>query len=125
MPTLLFRYAVVGMIGTVVHIGSTMILVEFLMVNPVTASIIGFVLTVLLSFYLNSCWTFGVPASDASRLIKYATVSLLGLLLNTLIMYLTVEVFVLDYRVGLVLLVLIIPVHNFSWNYLWSFRGVG
>ena len=46
----------------------------------------------------------------------------MGLLVNTFIMYVTVDVWEWHYRVGLALVVVVIPLHNFTLNYYWSYR---
>jgi putative flippase GtrA len=58
----------------------------------------------------------------APGLARYTAVSVLGFVLNVAIMAIVTRVLALDYRIGLALVVLIIPVTNFTLNARWTFR---
>lgn len=116
------RYCVVGGIGTVIHFASTIALVELGGIDPVVASIIGFVAALLVSFALNRQWTFASRASITSSLARYVTVSIFGFVLNAGIMIAVTKWLGLSYLVGLALVVLIIPAVNFTLNARWTFR---
>lgn len=120
--SLLIRYGVVGLINTAVHFLTTIALVEIGDFNPVPASVAGFLLAVLVSFLLNSRWTFGQTDRMLERLLKFSAVSIFGMCLNTGVMYLAVETLNMHYLVGLLLVVFIVPPSNFLLNYFWSFR---
>lgn len=119
---LAFRYAVVGVLNTAAHFIMTALLVELGVLAPVPASAAGFSIAVLISFFLNRHWTFGTADKPMERLLKFAAVSLFGLFLNTLIMYLAVESLSLHYLWGLLLVVLVVPPSNFLLNLFWSFK---
>ena len=53
----ILKYGLVGVLGTVVHWGTLIALVEGLRVDPMLSSTAGFILTLILSFYLNLRWT--------------------------------------------------------------------
>ena len=116
------RYCVVGGLGTVVHFGTTMFLVEMLGIDAVLATVIGFLGALAVSFMLNRRWVFASRVAVASGLARYSLVSGLGFVLNVAIMALVTRVLELDYRIGLALVVLIIPVTNFTLNARWTFR---
>lgn len=116
------RYAVVGLAGTAIHSLTTISLVELDLVAPTLASALGFLVTLAVSFYLNSRWTFGAGGDSAYVLVKYCLVSCSGLLLNTVIMYSSTVLLDMHYLLGLTLVVLIIPPTNFLLNLLWAFR---
>jgi putative flippase GtrA len=117
-----FRYAVVGVIGTFTHLGILAFLVETLHHNPIVSSTIGFLVTVIISYYLNYKWTFSSKGKHLVVLPRYITVSLIGLSLNTGIMYLIVNVFSLWYGFGQMISIVLIPLSNFFLNSNWSFR---
>lgn len=116
------RYCVVGGLGTVVHFGTTMLLVELWRVDAVAATVIGFLCALAVSFALNRSWVFASSVAVAPGLARYTAVSVLGFVLNVAIMFVVTRVLGLDYRIGLVLVVLIIPVTNFTLNARWTFR---
>jgi putative flippase GtrA len=116
------RYCVVGGLGTVVHFGTTMVLVERFRVDAVIATIVGFLCALAVSFALNRTWVFGSSVAVAPGFARYTVVSVLGFVLNVAIMATVTRVLALDYRIGLLLVVLIIPVTNFTLNARWTFR---
>jgi putative flippase GtrA len=116
------KYFIVGIIGTVTHLSVLIVLVEFFKYNYILGSTIGFVLTVVISYYLNYIWTFRSREKHTKSLPRYIIVSIIGLCLNTCIMFLAVNVFGLWYLIGQAITVLIIPVTNFILNSYWSFK---
>lgn len=117
------RYCAVGGLGTLIHFGTTLILVERFGIDPVPATIAGFVGALVVSFLLNRGWVFASTVAAAPGLARYTAVSVLGFLLNVAIMVVVTRVLVLDYRIGLALVVLIVPATNFALNSRWTFRS--
>jgi putative flippase GtrA len=116
-----FRYAVVGVIGTIAHFATTIALVEAASANPVVASVIGFLVALAISFMLSRRWVFASAAPVARTFPRYVFVSVAGLILNAAIMHLTVDVARVSYLWGLCMVVLIVPVFNFTLNRTWTF----
>ncbi|WP_163859754.1 GtrA family protein [Paenibacillus elgii] len=119
---LLFRYGIVGLLGTALHFAALFVLVEAAKLHPVLASALGFVLVLLVSYALNRRWTFQASASGWKPLAKYTVVSVTGLLLNIGLMYLAVDRLHWHYAVGQCLVVVAVPISNFLFNYYWTFR---
>lgn len=116
-------YGVVGVIGTIVHFATLVILVEVFGRDPISSSLIGFILTVIISYILNKTYTFQVKnKKDTILFLKYAAVSVTGFVMNYLIMYLTVEIFTIHYAIGQTIVVVCIPVTNFLLNNYWAFK---
>lgn len=118
----LVRYGLVGMLGASIHFGTLILLVRAGM-PPVPASVMGFVLTVLVSYLLNYYWTFEAKRVHRSSLPRYVVITVSGLILNASVMYLTVEVWEWDYRLGQTVAVILIPLSNFLLSSVWAFRG--
>ncbi|MDX1734088.1 MAG: GtrA family protein [Halioglobus sp.] len=119
---LALRFGVVGVLNTLVHVCTTVLLVEGLEVHPVPASVAGFVLAVIVSFLLNTFWTFRQADELARRFLRFFVVSVSAMLLNTLIMYVAVEWLHWHYLLGLLVVLLVVPPYNFFLNLLWSYR---
>jgi len=117
-----FRYGLVGVTGTVVHMGTLVVLVEIFLIKPLFASTTGFILALMTSYILNRTWTFKVKKKNSKYFIKYAMVSLLGLLLNNFIMYITVYLFKWWYLLGQMSVITIVPVINFILNNFYTFN---
>lgn len=123
MKIKLIKYGIVGVGGTFIHIGILTLFVEYFLCDPVISSTIGFIATVIFSYYLNYNWTFKSNKKHSVAFPRYALVSLSGLLLNTLIMFISVNVMFLWYGIGQLIAIILIPISNFTFNFYWSFRG--
>ena len=119
----MMRYAVVGVIGTAIHFGVLAVLVELAALDAVLASAAGFLVTLMVSYVLNHRWTFESSAPHGATFGRYAAVSLLGLGLNSMIMYLAVNIFGLWYILAQALVVIVVPAVNYTLNRSWTFRS--
>ncbi|WP_374019214.1 GtrA family protein [Paenibacillus thiaminolyticus] len=117
----MMKYGVVGVLGTLLHVGVLVLLVEWLGLNPIISSAIGFLLVLIVSYILNLLWTFGETRGGRSAFIKYAVVSSVGLLMNTGVMYVAVEWMRWPYVLGQLLVIFVVPPINFLLNYYWTF----
>ena len=52
------RYAIVGLLGAAVHISILTILVEWAHWDPIVSSVAGFLVVLMLSYWLNVKWSF-------------------------------------------------------------------
>lgn len=120
----ILKYGVVGVLGTLVHIGLLAFMVETFDLNPIAGSIIGFVGALLSSYFLNYYWTFSSTDAHLSSFLRYFLVSLTGLGLNTILMYGTVSILGWWYIYGQLTVVLVVPVTNYALNRFWTFREV-
>lgn len=59
-PTLIsfIQYGIIGIIGTIVHTIVLTACVELFGVIPVVSTILGFLCSLIISYILNSMWTF-------------------------------------------------------------------
>jgi putative flippase GtrA len=118
------RYVVVGLLGAVAHVSTLTLLVEQFRVNPIVGSIAGFLVALSLSYWLNARWTFDhVSKQHRQAIIRYTTVSVVGLCLNTLIMFCLINWFGVWYLIGQLIAAIVVPLHNFALNYYWTFNG--
>lgn len=84
----LCRFGMVGSIGMAVDFGTTWVFREKVKINEYVANAIGFSLAVVNNFILNKYFTFQENTSVTSRqFFLYTMVSLAGLGLNTLFLY--------------------------------------
>lgn len=117
------RYLVVGSVAFVVDFGVTWSLA--LVFPLLVANTFGFMIANLANFLLAHRWVFGAPFEKASMLAAYLAVlgvSLIGLVLNDLLVWLTVE------RIGMALIAgkVIAAIAGLVWNYaariIWIYR---
>jgi len=113
----------VGIIGTLAHYFTLIGLVEIVSLKAVLASVIGFIVGAMVNYFLNYYITFKSTKSHHEAIIKFFTVALIGLILNTLIMALATEVFALYYLLAQVISTGLVLLWNFTGNRLWTFWG--
>lgn len=116
------RYAAVGLLGTMLHFIGVIFFVEFIHLDPVFGSTLGFLLVLAVSYILNRTWTFRSKDTGLRQFLIYTLVSLTGLGLNSAIMFITVHLLKWNYLYGQCLVVLVVPVTNFILNRTWTFR---
>jgi len=117
-----FRYAVVGVIGTALHFGTLYALVEGLGMEPVSASAMGFLVALVSSYVLNRHWTFEHRSPAQGAFLRYTAVSIVGLALNTLIMFVGTHLLDFPYMLVQLTVVFVVPAVNYLANHLWAFR---
>lgn len=119
------KYALVGLLGAGIHFFSVVVLVEKIRVNPLISSVIGFVFSLIFSFFLNFFWTFKIKSNKTmlSTSIKYTIVSLSGLILNLLIMYIMNDLLGIWYIYAQLTSTVLVPVNNFILNRAWAFKN--
>jgi putative flippase GtrA len=118
-----FKFGIVGLLGMVVDFGITFLLKEKVRINRYVANALGFSCAVLSNFTLNRAWTFGSHAANVEgQLLRFLLVSLVGLGLNTLIIFLLTRRG-LNFYLGKALAILIVFVWNYSANAYFTFGG--
>lgn len=116
------RYNLVGLLGTSLYLCILFFLVHGLHYPAVISSIIAFIINVLFNFVLSFYWVFRGKTIRAP-LLRFILVSLLGLTINTSIMYMVVHILYWPYYLGVVLAAFIVPLSNFLLHHFWSFRA--
>lgn len=116
------RYGIVGLLGTVVHTLVLAISVEYFHFAPVFGTMLGFVFSLLLSYYLNAKWTFRNNHKNKKSFIKYTITCLLGLSINVCIMFVIVNLLGYWYVLGQIVAILIVPLFNYTISRYWVFN---
>ena len=114
------RFGLVGVANTAVHAGIVIALMELLAPPAFIANGIAFCFANVMSYLLNSRFTFRIPASLLGYR-RFLAVSLVSLGL-TLLITSVVEYLGLHYAVGLVMAIFVVPVLNYLVMKLWAFK---
>ncbi len=118
-----FKYCVVGTLGTAVDVGALYLLVEYARLPLLLATTIAFILAVTHNFLLNKIWTFQNKSQNFRKLyIKFLIISIIGLALTNLFMYLFVILAGIWYIFAKLLTSLIVLTWNFLGNKYWTFK---
>lgn len=117
------KYAIVGLSGTLIDLVSLYLLVEFFFLPVLLAASLAFILAVINNFILNKFWTFRHPSKNYKKLfIKFLIVSLVGLGLTLLSMYLLVYLLAIWYIAAKIITSVLVVAWNFLANRLWTFK---
>ena len=115
-------FAGVGVIGTAGQYLILFGLVNFLKINPVCASNVGFLAGAFINYLLNYKITFKSSKNHRKSAVKFAIIALIGLFLNSTLMGLMINFFNLYYMVAQLLATGVVLLWNFTGNKLWVFK---
>ena len=115
-------FTAIGAVGTAAHYAILVALVHMLAADPVAASIGGFVAGAFVNYFANYHVTFQSKKRHEEAFIKFLSVALLGLGLNTLIMAFATNLVGLHYLISQVIATGMVLVWNFVGNRFWTFR---
>lgn len=119
----IIRYGLVGLLGTALHFAGVIFFVEAVRLDPVMGSGLGFLLVLVVSYFLNRTWTFRSKSKGARQFFFYTLVSLFGLALNSAIMFFSVHILQWNYLYGQGMVVAVVPASNYILNRFWTFRA--
>ncbi|NDV46481.1 GtrA family protein [Paludibacter sp. 221] len=116
------KFCVVGFSGMIVDFGVTWILKEKMKLNRYIANSCGFVLAASSNYMLNRIWTFESRNPEiATEYLSFFIISLIGLGLNNLILWLFSDKLKLNFYLSKVLATGVVTLWNFGMNFLFTF----
>ena len=116
------RFALVGIFGTAAHYVVLVSLVEVYGIPVLIATTAGFLSGALVNYMLNRRFTFASDAKHAIALPKFLTVSVLGALINWLVVAWLLGHLNIHYIVVQLFATAAVLIWNFTANNIWTFR---
>lgn len=117
-----FRFAIVGVSGTLIDFGITYMSKEIFKTSKYLANALGFFIAASSNYYLNRIWTFGShDANMGTEYIRFFIVALIGLAINTGIIYIVHQRMKHNFYVGKVVATGIVLFWNFIGNAIFTF----
>lgn len=116
------KFAVVGLSGVFVDFGFTWLCKEKIGIQKYVSNGIGFTIAASTNYILNRIWTF--QSTDPEIAIQYAkflVISLIGLGINTLILWLLVQKSKMNFYVAKLFAIGVVTIWNFLANLLYTF----
>ena len=125
MPSVInkfFKFAGCGIVATFTQYLILIILVRTISLNPILASAIGFIIAALINYSLNYHLTFCCKKSHVPTVVKFFVTALIGIILNTFVLSLTIARLHFYYLWAQVIATFFVLFWNFTCNSLWTFR---
>ena len=119
------RFCVVGVSGTVIDFGLTWLCKEKFHIPKFIANAIGFVVAATSNYFLNRIWTWQSTNEQVGvEYVKFFTVSLIGLGLNTLILYIVHDKLKFGFYISKVFATGVVMLWNFFANNFFTFAAL-
>lgn len=120
------KFGVVGIAATITHVVAFIVWIELYGMAPLWANAAAFCVAVTVGFIGHFFWTFREHYVDESggwraALLKFIVVSLVGLGLNSLAVYLVVNILFMSYWYAIILIVTAVPAGVFLMSKFWAF----
>lgn len=112
------RFRLSGVVATLVYFLLTNLLVLAAGMPPTPASVCAYLLSLGVSYLLQSRFTFRMWAASVDQMTRFVITSLAGLVFAWCVMAITVDVLAWPYLAGAAVICVLIPVENF-----FIFRG--
>ena len=110
----ILKFGVVGGTAFVIDYGIFTILSQFLNIHYLIASIISFSISVIYNYILSIKWVFDVRKKQTTKeFIIFIVLSVIGLGLNSLIMYASVDLMRIHEMISKIIATAIVMVYNF------------
>lgn len=110
----ILKFGVVGGLAFVIDYALLYLLTEFLNIHYLVSSIISFSVSVIFNYILSIKWVFDVnKKQDVKEFIIFIVLSIIGLVINSLIMYIMVDLMNVYYMVSKIVATAVVMVYNF------------
>ena len=123
IPSRFFHFAGVGAISAVGHYGLLIALVEAYSVAAVPASAAGALLGAIVNYSLNYRYTFRSTVPHGPAIGKFAIVATTGLILNSVFMWIGVDLLGIHYLLAQVITTALVLVWSYCGNRFWTFNA--
>lgn len=121
MAPRLVRYGFAGGLSFLTHLIVLVALVEAGDIDPVLATMCGFLASVVVSYLLQHWWVFLADVPMREAFPRFLLVTAVGLAINSLIMGLGIRVANLHYLLVQIVAFVAVPVSNYLLNRSWTF----
>jgi putative flippase GtrA len=116
------KFCIVGTSGMIIDFGTTWSLKERVKINKYLANSTGFMFAATSNYLFNRFWTFqSVNSHVAREYISFMVISLIGLGINNLVLYLVTEKIKLNFYLSKLFAIGVVTIWNFIMNYLITF----
>ena len=109
------RFSIVGGVATLIDFLVLYILKEFVGFSPLLANTLSFTVSVIYNYIASVKWVFKVDKKKNSKVqfVLFIIFSVVGLLINNCIMWLSISKLRIHYLIGKVLATIVVMIFNF------------
>lgn len=120
----ILRYGLVGVLLTSLYFGLTALIIETLGAVPTISSIVSFVVSVPVAFYLHKHVTFRAYSAHKLRreITRFCVTMTCAFLVSSLIVFFVTEVMFMHYGFAFLLTGVVVPLCNYIVFTVWVFR---
>lgn len=119
----LLRFGIVGVAATIVHMSVAFALHYLLNLSPLLSNFFAFLVAWCVSYAGQFSWTFkNSSAGHKQSAPKFFAVSVLSLILNQIIIWVTAEYFQIPFYLAVIFVVTSVPLVTFFLSKYWVFR---
>jgi putative flippase GtrA len=111
-----------GVLSAIGHYGLLITLVQVFLIAPVPASAAGSLLGAVINYSLNYRYTFRSTARHSIAISRFSVIALTGLILNSGLMWIGVELLGIHYLVAQVITTALILIWSYCGNRYWTFH---
>lgn len=116
------KFGLVGVLNTLIN-WIIFALLNFVGVYYIIANIIAYAVATVNSYIWNSKWVFKYNGKDKKETtVRFVILNLVGLALNTSILYFLVDILLFNKLLGLVITTIIVMIINYLLNKIWVFN---
>jgi putative flippase GtrA len=116
------HFSGVGLVSAIGHYGLLVTLAQGFTVAPVPASAAGALLGAMINYSLNYRFTFRSARRHRDIVLKFVIIASAGLILNTIFMYLGIELLKIHYLISQVITSGLVLIWSFLGNRYWTFH---
>lgn len=110
----IIKFGIVGFLAFIIDYSVFYLLTDIIGVHYIISSVVSFIASVILNYILSIKWVFDVNKKQTIKdLIIFMILSTIGLLINVLILWVSVEQFNIHHMIGKLIAVFIVMIWNF------------
>lgn len=118
------KFGIVGFSGLLIDFALTWMLKEKARISPYIANATGFMVAASSNWYLNRIWSFeSQNTALGEEYLAFISVSLLGLVINTLALFVGIKKFKLNFYLAKAIAIGVTTFWNFFANYYYTFAA--
>jgi len=109
----IIKFGIIGGMAFLIDYSLLYVFTDILGIHYLISSIISFTVSVIFNYILSIKWVFNVSENKKNTFIFFITFSIIGLLINQIIMYVGVDIINIYYMITKIFATFIVMIFNF------------